>query len=157
MSNSSFMGATEAPTYAPGRDVDALGPSDTSDSGSDIQGETQMPTAPDNPGEWGALTTGGANDSDAFGTGERASATADAGRDGADILPDRVFDPDTEAASDDELRASADGADLSGDTAGADADAADGDEDEDGEEDEDVETAAPDADRSASVETARRR
>ncbi len=153
MSNSSFMGGSEAPTYAPGRDVDALGPSDTSDSGSDIQGETQMPTAPDNAAEWGALTTGGDNDSDALGTGERASATGDAGRDGADILPDRVFDPDAEAAGDDELLAGVDAADLPDDTASGDDDEAIDAEDENG-----VETdAVADAGRSASAGTVRRR
>lgn len=35
------------------KNVDALGPSDSSDSGSDVQGERSMPTASDNPGEWG--------------------------------------------------------------------------------------------------------
>ena len=92
MSNSSILGGTSAPLQADGKDVDLLGPSDTSDSGSDVQGERSMRTAPDNPGEWGAVVADGASDSDAGGTGERASADGDDPLDGADIMPDRVID-----------------------------------------------------------------
>jgi hypothetical protein len=90
MSNSSILGGTRAATTPAGRDVDALGPSDSSDSGSDVQGERSMSTLPDNPGELGALTVDGDNDSDASGTGERTSATGDEGQGNADILPNRV-------------------------------------------------------------------
>jgi hypothetical protein len=90
MPNSSILGGTRADLNSAGRDVDALGPSDSSDSGSDVQGERSMPTDPDNPGELGALTVDGDNDSDASGTGERASATGDEGQGNSDILPNRV-------------------------------------------------------------------
>jgi hypothetical protein len=104
MSNSSILGATPAPARAKGKDVDALGPSDSSDSGSDVQGEGVMATEADNPGELGALPVDGGNDSDAAGTGERASATGRAARDGADILPDQLA-PEA-LADDDEQRTS---------------------------------------------------
>ena len=90
MANSSILGGTRVDRRAPGHDVDALGPSDSSDSGSDVQGERSMPTSPDNPGELGALTVDGDNDSDASGTGERASATGGEGQGGDDILPHRI-------------------------------------------------------------------
>lgn len=91
MPNSSILGGEQAPTHAKGHDTDTLGPSDSSDSGSDVQGERSMPTAPDQPDEYGALPVDGSSDSDALGTGERGSAT---GRDdrlaNADILPDQI-------------------------------------------------------------------
>lgn len=93
MSNSSILGGSAAPARAPGKNVDLLGPSDTSDSGSDVQGERSMPTGPDSPDEWGAVVVGTGNDSDASGTGERASAGGDdPARDGDDILPDHLVD-----------------------------------------------------------------
>ena len=97
MSNSSLLGGTSAPTSARGRDVDALGPSDSSDSGSDVQGERSMATEADNPGELGALPVELGSDSDSAGTGERGSATGEAIRDGADILPDEVIDSPVDA------------------------------------------------------------
>jgi len=90
MANSSILGGQRAPQRPQGHDVDSLGPSDSSDSGSDIQGERSMPTVADNRGELGALPVNPVGDSDARGTGERGSAT---GRDvtpGTDILPDRI-------------------------------------------------------------------
>jgi hypothetical protein len=63
-----------------GRDSGALGPSDSSDSGSDIVGS---PTARDD-----------GTASDSAGTGERGSAAGREQPAGADILPDRVFDTD---------------------------------------------------------------
>ena len=95
MATSSILGGERATARASGRDVDALGPSDTSDSGSDVQGERTMPTQPDNPGEYGALTVDLGSDSDASGTGERASATGRDPIDGADILPDRIASVDS--------------------------------------------------------------
>ena len=92
MSNSSLLGGSSAPTWAEGRDVDALGPSDSSDSGSDVQGERRMATEGDNPGELGGMPVELGSDSDSGGTGERGSATGESIRDGADILPDRVVD-----------------------------------------------------------------
>ena len=90
MSNSSILGGTAAPRQAEGKDVDLLGPSDSSDSGSDVQGERAMPTAPDNPRERGAVVSDRRTDTDAGGTGERASADGGPTIDGSDILPDRV-------------------------------------------------------------------
>lgn len=103
MSNSSILGGAPAATRAGGRDVDRLGPSDSSDSGSDVQGERSMATEADNPGELGGLPAELGSDSDSAGTGERGSATGGAQRDGADILPDRLIDspvdaPDPDAA-----------------------------------------------------------
>jgi hypothetical protein len=49
-----------------------------------------MPTAPDNPGELGAVVPALDSDSDAGGTGERAEAVPEGARDGADIAPDRI-------------------------------------------------------------------
>src|SRR5881628_1889919 len=88
--NSILNGGQAAPRRARGRDVDALGPSDSSDSGSDVQGERPMPTQPDNPGELGALPVESGSDTDASGTGERGSATGVEPRDAADISPDRI-------------------------------------------------------------------
>ncbi len=92
MSNSSILGGESAPGRAAGRDTDALGPSDSSDSGSDVQGERSMPTGADNAGELGALTVDLDSDSDSSGTGERGAATGSGGRDGGDILPDQIID-----------------------------------------------------------------
>jgi hypothetical protein len=91
MTQSSILGGERAARRSIGKDVDALGPSDTSDSGSDVQGESAMATGADEPDELGALPTGMDNDSDASGTGERASATGRDSIDGADISPDRVL------------------------------------------------------------------
>ena len=90
MATSSILGGQSAPRKAAGRDADALGPSDSSDSGSDVQGERPMPTLPDSPGELGAVPADTDSDTDAAGTGERASATGEHVREAADILPDRV-------------------------------------------------------------------
>jgi hypothetical protein len=93
MARSSIMGGDTPATRPEGTDVDLLGPSDTSDSGSDVQGERRMATEPDNPAEWGALVSEHGSDSDASGTGERAAAAGDGGRANADILPDRIITP----------------------------------------------------------------
>ena len=90
MATSSILGGERVDPRARGRDADALGPSDSSDSGSDIQGERTMPTDPDNPDELGATPAHGDSSSDAFGTGERAAADGGDVADGADIAPDRV-------------------------------------------------------------------
>lgn len=102
MATSSILGGTQLPEPVSGKDTGALGPSDTSDTGSDATGV------------FGADEM--SSDSDAEGTGERATL---GGRDhpGADILPDHVenmgeedaddmaddrVDPDELAADDDE-------------------------------------------------------
>ncbi len=90
MSHSSILGGERAPQHANGRDSDVLGPSDTSDSGSDIQGATRLKTDAEE-GELGGATPVATNsDSDSFGTGERAEAVPEGARDGADIAPDRI-------------------------------------------------------------------
>ncbi len=73
MAYSSITGADTAPVQSSGRDAEALGPSDNSDSGSDTVGTYEAHA-----------------DSDAMGTGERGSVTRREGKAGADILPDRV-------------------------------------------------------------------
>jgi len=93
MTNSSILGGEPAARYAAGKDVDALGPSDSSDSGSDVQGEHSLQGAGDRADELGSLIVDTASDSDASGTGERASATGRDMPDGADIMPDRVVGP----------------------------------------------------------------
>jgi len=101
MTNSSILGGARAVRRSKGKDVDALGPSDSSDSGSDVQGEGAMTTAADQPDELGAMPVERGTDSDARGTGERGSAT---GRDvpaGADITPDRIVSTGADADADD--------------------------------------------------------
>lgn len=73
MAYSSIYGADVAPVQPSGRDAELLGPSDNSDTGSDALGTSEAH-----------------GDSDAAGTGERGSAAEGEGREGADILPDRV-------------------------------------------------------------------
>ncbi len=87
-----------------GHGTGALGPSDTSDSGSDLQGAPGMVrqaglglgtgTTPDPEGGTAGPDFGDANldsDTDSVGTGERASASRDTVvPDGADIDTDRI-------------------------------------------------------------------
>lgn len=108
MAHSSILGGDTAAQRPIGNDVDALGPSDTSDSGSDVQGERPMATGADNPAEWGAVTAELDSDSDASGSGERATAPGDGVRDNADILPDRIIDPGSEDSDGDDLSEVAD-------------------------------------------------
>ena len=94
MARSSIFGTEQAPRHAPGHDADALGPSDSSDSGSDIQGELHLET--DDYETLSAAISGAGNtdlqsDSDTGGTGERGSAIPDHIREGGDIAPDRVI------------------------------------------------------------------
>jgi len=78
----------------PGRDTGALGPGDSSDTGSDIAGAKRHEFDRDTELDNHALETGEAealSDSDRAGTGERASADGDENLspDG-DVLPDRI-------------------------------------------------------------------
>ncbi|WP_176016189.1 chemotaxis protein [Burkholderia sp. BCC0398] len=77
-----------------GRDGRALGPSDSSDSGSDTAGARRHPFDVDSPLDDHALERGDAaldSDTDRAGTGERASADGDSTlEEGADIEPDRT-------------------------------------------------------------------
>lgn len=114
MARSSILGTEPAPEQPAGRDAASLGPGDNSDSGSDMMGVTPDdgadPTVPTDlafsddqrplPLTPDTLTTA----SDASGTGESRSASADGGRpDGWDIGVDRVITPDGgEAAAEDE-------------------------------------------------------
>lgn len=96
MATSSILGGTPAPQQADGRGTDALGPSDSSDSGSDVMGERPMATGPDDPDNLGAVPSNPGSDSDRFGTGERASATPGGRNDrvDGDISPDRITEAD---------------------------------------------------------------
>jgi len=94
MGTSPLRGAERAEQYAMGRDSEALGPSDSSDSGSDMTGldvdrdDPNLPVdvATDTPG----AVTPPLGRSDAAGTGARRSVAADAGVEGADVGPDRI-------------------------------------------------------------------
>ncbi|MBU9560691.1 chemotaxis protein [Burkholderia multivorans] len=77
-----------------GRDGRALGPSDSSDSGSDTAGARRHAFDVDSPLDAHALERGDAtldSDTDRAGTGERAAADGDATlEESADIEPDRL-------------------------------------------------------------------
>jgi hypothetical protein len=88
MATSSFLGGSHIPEEINGKDVHALGPSDNSDSGSDAigaYGDDEL-----------------TSDTDAAGTGERASVGRVGEEPDADILPDRI-EPVTGLVSADEL------------------------------------------------------
>ena len=108
MPHSPLVDTERAPAVPAGRDTQSLGPSDSSDSGADLAGveglDTEDPGMPvdelldedrEHPIGGGDPAEPGA-DSDAAGTGERASAGNDAGREGADLLPDRIIGGDDE-------------------------------------------------------------
>jgi hypothetical protein len=73
MAYSSILGAERAPEQPSGKTSDLLGPSDSSDSGSDAMGTDEVHA-----------------DSDASGTGERGSVTPGDAVEGGDIRPDRI-------------------------------------------------------------------
>ena len=97
MSNSNFLGGERAATYAPGKDVEALGPSDSSDSGSDVQGEHSVQGEGNHADDLGSLIVDTGSDGDSSGTGERASATGRDSPGGRDIAPDHVIGPDVQS------------------------------------------------------------
>src|SRR4030095_10112995 len=103
MATSSLLGGERAPTQAPGRDVDALGPSDRSDSGSDVQGELDL--YPDSDLENHLSLTPARGSASASGaTGERGAALPESDvREGDDILPDQVRTLSGEAEDADDL------------------------------------------------------
>ena len=76
MAKSSILGGERAAVHPSGRGADLLGPSDSSDSGSDSIGEL----GPDQID----------SDTDRYGTGERASADLSESGSGLDILPDHL-------------------------------------------------------------------
>ncbi|HEY0817314.1 MAG TPA: hypothetical protein VGD46_00955 [Rhizobacter sp.] len=90
MATSSILGGSAAPQRPLGTGTDLLGPSDSSDSGSDVQGERALATDADDGGT-GAVPAELDSDSDSRGTGERAAAIGTEPRDGGDIMPDRVI------------------------------------------------------------------
>lgn len=92
MATSSILGGQSAPQRPKGFGTEELGPSDSSDSGSDVQGERSLATQPDDESMLGAVPVDLSSDSDAGGTGERAGALPVPARDGGDILPDHVED-----------------------------------------------------------------
>ena len=110
MATSSILGGEHMPEPIAGKGTDALGPSDNSDSGSDAQGaygEGEMDS-----------------DSDAAGTGERASIEG-MDRSDRDILPDHVVrEADASSADDGDIDSIDDVDDLA-----LDEDVEDGDED----------------------------
>lgn len=119
MATSSIFGGLHAPEHVRGKDTNALGPSDNSDSGSDAQGaygDDEM-----------------SSDSDAVGTGERASAGAGLEPSDADILPDHIEGEEDDALSDDGIDLDASVAEVH-DLA---VDESDDEEDEEDEEDQD--------------------
>lgn len=73
MAYSSILGGEVAPANPSGRDADALGPSDNSDTGSDAVGTYEAQ-----------------EDSDSAGTGARGTVVGPDSEEGKDILPDRV-------------------------------------------------------------------
>ena len=103
MATSPLLGGERAPTQAPGRDLESLGPSDSSDSGSDVQGQLDLYPDSDLERHIG-ITPGPDNDSDSGGTGERGAAVPESDvREGDDISPDRIrslTDEDDEAELD---------------------------------------------------------
>ena len=76
MATSSLLGAHRAPSLPRGSDVASLGPSDSTDSGSDSLGAFGDDEL--------------ASDTDAAGTGERAAIDPMLDADSRDILPDHV-------------------------------------------------------------------
>ena len=96
MSKSSLLGGERAAKYAPGNDVSALGPSDSSDSGSDVQGEHSVRGEGEHADQLGSLIIDTASDSDSSGTGERASATGRDSPDGSDVATDHVIELEPE-------------------------------------------------------------
>lgn len=78
MATSSLTGGEHPPRQPSGTDVASLGPSDLSDSGSDMMGALDPDTLE--------------SDSDSLGTGERASVDPRSPPSGADILPDHLED-----------------------------------------------------------------
>jgi hypothetical protein len=79
-----------------GHGTGALGPSDSSDSGSDVQGEKRYPGDIEDELDQHALGQSQAeldSDTDRYGTGELASADGDNNLEAdADILPDEIED-----------------------------------------------------------------
>ena len=117
MGKSSLVGVDRAPAIPKGRDIDAQGPSDSSDSGSDIQGELDLGAEELGLPQDLPLHIERSGDTDSAGTGERATAMLDEPAvDGADIGVDRITtapDSDTEVSAEPELEGLAELAEAS--------------------------------------------
>lgn len=85
MAQSSIRGGSAAPARQRGTSTEMLGPSDSSDSGSDSQVTRPRRRRGEDRGIFETES-----DTDAEGTGERAAADGDDVPDAADISPDRV-------------------------------------------------------------------
>lgn len=117
MAQSNILGADTVPSAPPGHSTADLGPSDTSDSGSDLAGapgtadEAGLGLEPGTTSDIERHAGAGPDlgdadldsDSDAGGTGERMAAGRDsAAREAGDIEPDRITrDPGGMARGDD--------------------------------------------------------
>ena len=86
MAYSSILGADPAPAQPSGRSSDLLGPSDSSDTGSDALGTQEIHA-----------------DSDGSGTGERGAVYGGDAAEGADISPDRIVRMGAEGEEGEEL------------------------------------------------------
>ena len=123
MATSSILGGTKAPEEISGKDVHSLGPSDNSDSGSDAvgaYGDDEL-----------------SSDSDAAGTGERASPGLGRDQPDADILPDHIehtpgadTDTDLDPEGGDDFDDLSDVEDLTDDLDDLDVDVEDDDDDD---------------------------
>jgi len=115
MGTSPLVHTERASTEPKGRDMRSLGPSDSSDSGSDLAGVDRLdvndPTQPvdvalgddEQRSPIASRRIDGAAATDTGGTGERRAAAGDAGeRAGADLRPDRVLGADGKELDDDE-------------------------------------------------------
>ena len=112
MGHSSLLGVESASPEPIGRDVASLGPSDSSDSGSDMAGledidqtdlnqPVDVALNTDLPRTWMPVDSPDGGPADSAGTGERRAAGSDAGgREAVDISVDRVFDPNAESEDD---------------------------------------------------------
>ncbi len=89
MATSSILGGARPPEEPTGTDIGSLGPSDTSDSGSDVRIAGERTAVPDDAAG-GAIPVAHDSSTDAAGTGERASADSPASQADADILPDSM-------------------------------------------------------------------
>lgn len=98
MAYSSILGGDSPAQNPDGRTAGLLGPSDSSDSGSDSIGEL-------GPEEMGS-------DSDRYGTGERASVDMTMDGRSPDLLPDHVGRLDEEGAVVDDVDAASDDIDV---------------------------------------------
>lgn len=93
MANSSILGIDHAADIPAGRSRDELGPSDSSDSGSDVRRPAGSNAEADAALAEILAQDAQASDTDSTSTGESASASDDDEvKEAADIAPDRIVD-----------------------------------------------------------------